>query len=68
MVQRAAITQLCRACPQRTRTEDEMAAHVEEAHGEGTPGRYPPGLFTRAEDQREFHPFLSQTPWGKELR
>lgn len=68
MVQRAIAWQQCKVCGTGTRSRLEMAGHVKEHHGEGTPGRYPPGFLTRAKDQMEFKPCLSQTPWGGELR
>lgn len=68
MVQRAVITQRCQVCGFRTPTKAAMKEHTEASHGESTPGRWAPGILTRAKDQREFRPCLSQTPWGKELR
>lgn len=45
-----------------------MDEHIEDVHGEKTPGRWPAGQLTRSKDQKEFRPCLGQTPWGRELR
>jgi hypothetical protein len=68
MVQRAVKTQQCQVCGLRTSGSVAMDEHIEEKHGEQTPGRWAPGLLTRSKDQAEFRPCLGQTPWGRELR
>lgn len=65
MVQRAVVTQICRACGHPERSKLAMEQHKAEFHG--TP-EDPIVWLTRAEDQREFTPCLSQTRWGTDLR
>ena len=65
MVQRAVVRQLCRVCGRRTTSRAEMDEHIQEFHsGEKDPIVW----LSRSEDQMEFKPCLSSTPWGKEMR
>lgn len=61
---RAIVHQVCRVCGGRTRSKEAMDEHIEHAHG----NNWPPAGMVRAKDQMEFHPCLSQTPWGSGLR
>ena len=73
MVQRAAVVHICRVCGGGSSSKFALDEHAAHAHGaeleasridpEETPIR-----FRRTEDQMEFKPCLSKTPWGKELR
>ena len=61
---RAVVSQVCQVCGRREPSKALMTAHIEDFHG----NNWPPGMLTRAEDQGEFRPCLSETPWGVEFK